>query len=84
MEVDANAEDSKTDILEFNAQNLANPKSPWFWAITMDDDDTEDESSDDGYETYGRGNAKSGKRNPYVLYKPSTVYSKVKGCLAPF
>lgn len=82
MEVEEANEQQPDNLMEFTVQNVKNPNSPWFWLIMDDDDDDvfmleEDDDESDLKVHYGRGNAKSGARRPYILYQPSTIYQRV-------
>ena len=74
MDVD----EKKQNIHELNISNILNPKSVWFY-VFFDDDDEVAMNNDLNIVTgtCGRGNAKSGKRRPYILYQPSTIYERV-------
>ena len=46
-------------------------------ALCDADDDEDDEKRSLSLPRYGRGNAKSGRRQPYYLYRISDVYHRV-------
>lgn len=80
MEVD---ETKDADILASGDLDVVmNPKNPIFWMLIDDDDDQKIcnqiiQKRRAQKPKFGRGNAASGKRKPYILYQPSTIYQRV-------
>ena len=60
------------------ASKLFDPGSIWFHAVLDDEDEVAivlgDSKNNSKSTYYGKGNAKTGYRNDYFLYKPSKVF----------
>ncbi len=67
---------------QLNISEICDHTSPLFWAIIDDDDDeyfmSKKFGTNSNKDATGRGNAKAGFRQPYILYSASNVYSRVE------